>query len=62
MIYTRGMMKPGEKFVLIRTGEVYTVGINGWLINETRKTFSTLHSNCHVRPIKKASPWDMVKK
>ncbi len=54
MIYTRQMMKPGESFILIRTGEVYTVApLGGLVFNEGRKKWTSLHGNCHVQPITK---------
>lgn len=54
MRYTRQMMKPGDSFILIRTGEVYTVStLGGLLFNETRKKWTSLHANCQVQPITK---------
>jgi hypothetical protein len=48
------MMKPNESFILIRTGEVYTVApLGGLVFNENRKKWTNLHGNCHVQPIKK---------
>jgi hypothetical protein len=47
-------MKPGDSFILIRTGEVYTVSkLGGLLYNENRKKWTTLHGNCQVQPITK---------
>ena len=54
MIYTRHMMKPGESFILIRTGDVYTVSpLGGLVFNESKKKWTKLNGNCHVQPITK---------
>jgi hypothetical protein len=48
------MMKPGDSFILIRTGEVYTVSkLGGLLYNENRKKWTSLHGNSQVQPITK---------
>jgi hypothetical protein len=52
MKYTRQMMKPGERFVLLRTGERYVVDDNGALFNESKNRSAKLHGNCEVEPIK----------
>jgi hypothetical protein len=46
------MMKPGERFVLLRTGERYVVDGNGAIFNESRNRPAKLHGNCEVEPIK----------
>ena len=54
MRYTRQMMKPGDTFILIRTGEIYTVStLGGLLFNKSRKKWTSLHANCQVQPIAK---------
>ena len=49
--YTRQMMKPGDRFVLVRTGDRYRVDEDGILFNEDRQRQARLHGNCWVKPI-----------
>jgi hypothetical protein len=57
------MMKPGERFVLLRTGERYVVDDNGALFNESANRSARLHGNCWVKPIhqRKAYKMDVFK-
>ena len=44
-------MKSGEKFILVRTGQVYSIKDNGSVWNETENRPSRLHKNCQVEPL-----------
>ena len=44
-------MRPGNKFILVRTGQVYSIKDNGSIWNETENRPSRLHKNCQVEPL-----------
>jgi hypothetical protein len=44
-------MKPGDRFVLVRTGEIYRIKNDGSQWNETRQRLARLHKNSQVRLI-----------
>ena len=44
-------MKPGDRFILVRTGQIYSIKDNGFIWNETEQRPSKLHKNCQVEPI-----------
>lgn len=54
-------LKPGEMFVLLRTGELYEYitrdintpgGIKHWVRRVLEKRHTTLHHSCHVQVVK----------
>ena len=53
------MMKPGERFVLLRTGERYVVDDNGALFNESANRSARLHGNCWVKPLNQRKAYKM---
>jgi hypothetical protein len=44
-------MRSGEKFILVRTGQIYSIKDNGSVWNETENRPSRLHKNCQVEPL-----------
>jgi len=44
-------MRPGEKFILVRTGQIYSIKDSGSVWNETENRPSRLHKNCQVEPL-----------
>lgn len=60
-IQTVRWLKPGEVFVLLRTGEMYEYihrdintpgGIKHWVRRVFEKKHTTLHHSCHVRVVR----------
>lgn len=45
------VMKPGDKFILTRTGQIYSIKENGAVWNETEQRAARLHKNCQVEPL-----------
>lgn len=44
-------LRPGDKFILTRTGQVYSINLNGSYWNETEKRLARLHKNCQVQKL-----------
>lgn len=44
-------MKPGDRFILVRTGVIYRIEKDGSQWNETRQRPGRLHKNSHVQLI-----------
>ena len=57
-------LKPGDMFILLRTGEMYEYicreiktpsGIKHWVRRVLEKNHTTLHHSCHVQVIMEAT-------